>query len=142
MELNPKGSLPFIQDAEFRLAESSAILKYFCNSRAVPEHWFPKESQKQAKTNEFLDWFLLKKKIHHNSNNNTNNKNKNNNNNRYHCTLRRNCIKYVMGKHYSKQLNQPLPSEESLQKMEKEVIANLQFIESNYLQEFDFLNGN
>ena len=37
------------------LYESHAILRYLCDSFPVPDHWYPKDPEKRAKVNEYLD---------------------------------------------------------------------------------------
>ena len=55
LAINPKGQVPVLEDGSFRLAESSAILKYMaekCGSAA-----YPKDLQARARVNEAMDWF-------------------------------------------------------------------------------------
>jgi len=38
------------------LSESHTILKYLHETRSLPDHWFPRDSVKRAKVEEYLDW--------------------------------------------------------------------------------------
>jgi hypothetical protein len=43
-----------LEDGDFRLTESSAILKYLADKRDLPS--YPKDSKKRAQVNEVMDW--------------------------------------------------------------------------------------
>ena len=54
LAINPNHMVPVLEDGDFRLTESSAILKYLAdrtNSAA-----YPKDLKKRAKVNEVMDW--------------------------------------------------------------------------------------
>jgi glutathione S-transferase len=54
-DMNPNRMVPMLEDGDFRLTESSAILKYLAdktNSAA-----YPKDLKQRAKVNEIMDWF-------------------------------------------------------------------------------------
>jgi glutathione S-transferase len=53
--LNPNGLVPLLEDGEFRLTESSAILKYLADKFDSP--LYPKGLQQRARVNERMDWF-------------------------------------------------------------------------------------
>jgi glutathione S-transferase len=53
--LNPNRLVPLLEDGEFRLTESSAILKYLADKFASPA--YPKELRRRARVNEVMDWF-------------------------------------------------------------------------------------
>jgi glutathione S-transferase len=53
-ELNPNQQVPLLEDGDFRLTESSAILKYLAEKFESP--LYPKDLQKRAKVNEAMDW--------------------------------------------------------------------------------------
>ena len=55
LALNPSGLVPLLQDGDFRLSESSAILKYLADKTASP--LYPKDLQARARVNERMDWF-------------------------------------------------------------------------------------
>jgi hypothetical protein len=43
-----------LEDGDFRLTESSAILKYLADKHDLPS--YPKDSKKRAQVNEVMDW--------------------------------------------------------------------------------------
>jgi len=53
--LNPNGLVPMLEDGDFRLTESSAILKYLADKIDSP--LYPKGLQQRARVNERMDWF-------------------------------------------------------------------------------------
>ncbi|MGC1897767.1 MAG: glutathione S-transferase family protein, partial [Pseudolabrys sp.] len=52
--LNPNRMVPMLEDADLRLTESSAILKYLADKYDLPS--YPKDLKKRAKVNEVMDW--------------------------------------------------------------------------------------
>ncbi|KAL0272169.1 UNVERIFIED_CONTAM: hypothetical protein PYX00_005248 [Menopon gallinae] len=50
------GKVPAIDDDGFKMIESIAILRYLARKYNVPDHWYPKDLQKQARVDEFLEW--------------------------------------------------------------------------------------
>ena len=52
--INPSKLVPVLEDGDFRLTESSAILKYLADKVKSPA--YPKDLQKRARVNEMMDW--------------------------------------------------------------------------------------
>ena len=53
--INPNKLVPVLDDGDFRLTESSSILKYLADKIGSPA--YPKDLQKRARVNERMDWF-------------------------------------------------------------------------------------
>ncbi|MDP1901606.1 MAG: glutathione S-transferase family protein [Rubrivivax sp.] len=53
--VNPSQQVPVLEDGEFRLTESSAILKYLAEKTGSAA--YPRDLQKRARVNEVMDWF-------------------------------------------------------------------------------------
>src|SRR5512132_4344908 len=53
--MNPNRMVPVLEDGDFRLTESSAILKYLADKIDSPA--YPKDLRKRARVNERMDWF-------------------------------------------------------------------------------------
>lgn len=53
--INPSRQVPVLEDGNFRLTESSAILKYLADKVGSPA--YPRELQARARVNERMDWF-------------------------------------------------------------------------------------
>ena len=56
LKINPEGQVPAIDDGGFCLAESHAILRYLCQTRAVSAQWYPSDAKQRAKVDQYLDW--------------------------------------------------------------------------------------
>lgn len=54
-KLNPNSQVPVLEDGDFILSESSAILKYLAEKVDSPA--YPKDLKKRARINEVMDWF-------------------------------------------------------------------------------------
>jgi glutathione S-transferase len=52
--MNPSAMVPMLEDGDFRLTESSAILKYLADKIGSPT--YPKDLKARAKVNEVMDW--------------------------------------------------------------------------------------
>lgn len=52
--MNPSKLVPMIEDGDFRLTESSAILKYLAEKTNSPA--YPKDLKERARVNERMDW--------------------------------------------------------------------------------------
>lgn len=53
--INPVGLVPVLEDGDFRLTESAAILKYLADKANSP--LYPKNLRERARVNEAMDWF-------------------------------------------------------------------------------------
>src|SRR5437764_5840176 len=53
--INPSHQVPVLEDGDFRLTESSAILKYLAEKTRSPA--YPSDLRKRARVNERMDWF-------------------------------------------------------------------------------------
>ena len=54
LAINPSGMVPMLEDGDFRLTESSSILKYLAEKAGSPA--YPTDLRKRAKINEMMDW--------------------------------------------------------------------------------------
>jgi glutathione S-transferase len=54
LAVKPNHKVPVLEDGDFRLTESSAILKYLADKVDSPA--YPKDLKKRAKVNEAMDW--------------------------------------------------------------------------------------
>lgn len=52
--VNPNRLVPVLEDGDFRLTESSAILKYLADKIGSPA--YPRDLKKRARVNEMMDW--------------------------------------------------------------------------------------
>jgi glutathione S-transferase len=52
--INPNRLVPMLEDGDFRLSESSAILKYLADKAGSPA--YPKDLKERARVNEVMDW--------------------------------------------------------------------------------------
>ena len=52
--INPNKQVPVLEDGDFRMTESSAILKYLAEKADSPT--YPKDMRKRARVNEIMDW--------------------------------------------------------------------------------------
>jgi glutathione S-transferase len=54
-KINPNHLIPMLEDGDFRLTESAAILRYLAEKIDSPA--FPKDIKQRARVNEVMDWF-------------------------------------------------------------------------------------
>jgi glutathione S-transferase len=52
--INPSACVPVLEDGDFRLSESSSILKYLAEKSGSPA--YPADLRKRARVNEMMDW--------------------------------------------------------------------------------------
>jgi len=52
--INPSCMVPVLEDGDFRLTESSTILKYLADKKGSPS--YPKDLRERARVNEMMDW--------------------------------------------------------------------------------------
>lgn len=63
--VNRFGKVPAIVDGKnFKLAESIAILRYLAREFAVPDHWYPRDSRRRARVDEYLEWQHSNTRLH------------------------------------------------------------------------------
>jgi glutathione S-transferase len=55
IKINPSRQVPVLEDGDFKLSESSAILKYLADKVNSP--LYPKDLKQRARVNERMDWF-------------------------------------------------------------------------------------
>ena len=53
--INPSKAVPALEDGDFRMTESSAILKYLASKFDAPE--YPKDLKERARVDSVMDWF-------------------------------------------------------------------------------------
>lgn len=53
--MNPSCLVPMLEDGDFRLTESSSILKYLADKKGSAS--YPKDLRERARVNEMMDWF-------------------------------------------------------------------------------------
>ena len=54
-KINPNHLIPMLEDGDFRLTESAAILRYLAEKTGSPA--YPKDLKQRARVNEVMDWF-------------------------------------------------------------------------------------
>ena len=54
-QVNPNQLVPVLEDGDFRLTESAAIVRYLADKAGSPA--YPKDLKERARVNEMMDWF-------------------------------------------------------------------------------------
>uniref|UniRef100_A0A182PYW2 glutathione transferase n=1 Tax=Anopheles epiroticus TaxID=199890 RepID=A0A182PYW2_9DIPT len=62
--VNRYGKVPCIVEQNFRLAESVAIYRYLCRAYPTQLHWYPDDTIRQARIDEYLSWQHLNLRAH------------------------------------------------------------------------------
>jgi len=106
--------VPAIDHDGFKLSESVAILRYLCRTFPVADHWYPKDSQKQARVDEYMAW--------------------------QHLNLRAFGSMYFRTKIINPMMGKPV-NEQSLQKFGEQLHDVLEMIENIWLKENPFIAG-
>ncbi|XP_065882289.1 uncharacterized protein [Dysidea avara] len=55
-KVNPRRTIPAMDDNGFHLSESGAILRYLAAKYKVPDHWYPSKFENRARVDEYLEW--------------------------------------------------------------------------------------
>lgn len=58
-KISPFNRVPAIQDGDFTMVESPAIMEYLASKYKCAPHWYPSDVEKRAKVNEFISWYHL-----------------------------------------------------------------------------------
>ncbi|NP_001156289.1 glutathione S-transferase, theta class-like [Acyrthosiphon pisum] len=114
--INPFKKVPVVNANGFVLIESIAILRYICRTYNVADHWYPKDSVKQAQVDEYLEW--------------------------QHTNTRADCALYYLHKVLWPVMNGKPVNEQRVAQLEKKMITTLDLIENVWLKNKTFLSGN
>ncbi|XP_073811549.1 glutathione S-transferase theta-3-like [Musca autumnalis] len=116
-KINRFQKVPCIVDGDFHLGESIAILRYLSDKEEISEQLYPKDLQKRAHVDEFLEW--------------------------QHLGLRLPCTTYFLkvGLYPLMGLAE-VPSVRKLTELQNEMENNLKLVEEIWLKEKVFLTGN
>lgn len=59
-KINPNKTVPALSDDSVSLYESGTIMRYICGKYSLLDHWYPKNLQKRALVDQYLDWHHTK----------------------------------------------------------------------------------
>ncbi|XP_049830734.1 glutathione S-transferase theta-1-like [Schistocerca gregaria] len=114
-KLNPMKKVPMIIDGDFTLTESVGILRYLSRERNVPDHWYPADSKRQARVDEYLEW--------------------------QHTNTRRSCSLYFTSKFLFPAMKGKQPNPETVARREQIMAATLNEVENIWLNNKPYLAG-
>jgi len=118
-KINPFQLVPVIDDDGFILTESVAILRYLATKFNAADHWFPKDVQKQARVDEFLNW--------------------------YHTNIRKDGLALLFYKFLTKMPVAHLPqipeNEEQLKTLRANLAKSVKFVDEYFLKGKPFIAG-
>jgi len=63
LKLNPFSKMPVIEEDGVVLTESVAMLRYLVREKKLADHWYPSDSKKQARVDEYLEWQHLNARL-------------------------------------------------------------------------------
>uniref|UniRef100_A0A2S2NMT6 glutathione transferase n=1 Tax=Schizaphis graminum TaxID=13262 RepID=A0A2S2NMT6_SCHGA len=95
---------------------SIAILRYICRTYNVADHWYPKDSVKQAHVDEYLEW--------------------------QHTNTRGDCALYCLHKVFWPLIVGKPINEQRVAQLEKRMMITLDLIDNVWLKNKTFLSGN
>ncbi|XP_011876035.1 PREDICTED: glutathione S-transferase theta-1-like [Vollenhovia emeryi] len=115
-QINPFKKVPAIEHDGFNLAESVGIVRYLSRECKVDDHWYPSESKKQAKVDEYLEWQHLNTRLH--------------------------CSAYFLAKFLNPLIRGTPPKPEKVAELESRMADCIDLIENVWLKDKPFLTGN
>jgi glutathione S-transferase len=114
-KVNAFQKIPAIIHDGFHLAESIAIFRYLARTFPVDDHWYPKDSRKQARVDEFLAW--------------------------HHIGLRMPMVRCFLSILMPERLGDVTPTEKDIENYRKGMGKALDDVESIFLEKNNFVAG-
>uniref|UniRef100_V5H2P1 Glutathione S-transferase n=1 Tax=Anoplophora glabripennis TaxID=217634 RepID=V5H2P1_ANOGL len=108
--------VPFIHDGDFKLTESVGIARYLSREYPIKDHWYPKNSKRQAKIDEYLEW--------------------------HHLGIRFHCSSYFIAKWVNPMLTGRQPKTAKLELLKNNMNDSLDKFEELFLSDGPFISGN
>lgn len=115
-QINPFKKVPVIEHNGFKLTESVGIARYICREFKVNDHWYPSDSKRQAKVDEYLEWQHLNTRLH--------------------------CASYFLATFLNPLMQNRPPKPEKVAALETRMNDCLDIIENVWLKNNQFLVGN
>lgn len=115
-QINPFKKVPVIEHNGFKLTESVGIARYICREFKVNDHWYPSDSKRQAKVDEYLEWQHLNTRLH--------------------------CSSYFLAAFLNPLMQNRPPNPEKVTQLETRMNDCLDIIENVWLKDKQFLVGN